>query len=68
LSDKGIAYTCNCPRFMHYHTCKHVVALGLHFEKVVVPERYSIEVTLAHNPNPSTTLTRAHSNPTSPLH
>ena len=30
---------------MHYHTCKHAVALGLHFEKITVPDRYSIEVT-----------------------
>ena len=30
---------------MHYHTCKHTIALGLHFGKVTVPDRYSLEVT-----------------------
>ena len=69
LLDKGLAYTCNCPRFMHYHTCKHSIALGLHFGKVTVPDQYSLEVTartpklelLNPNPNPSS------SNPNSPL-
>ena len=43
LLDVGLAFKCNCPRFMHYHTCKHALALSLHFEKVAVPLKFSVE-------------------------
>ena len=41
LCEASIAYTCNCPRFMHYHYCKHALAVGLHFGSVQVPLRFS---------------------------
>ena len=37
---------------MHYHTCKHAIALGLHFCEVTVPDRYSLEVTAYPSSNP----------------
>lgn len=33
LLQAGIAYTCSCPRFMHYYYCKHIIAFGLEQKK-----------------------------------
>ena len=40
LLEAGTAYTCTCPKFLHYHSCKHTVAFGLHNKCVKVPLRY----------------------------
>jgi len=40
LRDIGIAFTCSCPRFQHYHTCKHAVAIGVNKGMACVPLRY----------------------------
>ena len=37
LKDNGICFTCNCPRFNHYHYCKHSLAIGIHFGLTKVP-------------------------------
>ena len=41
LSDHGIKFTCSCPRFQHYHVCKHCLAWGIQFGGVKVPLRFS---------------------------
>ena len=41
LRAKGIAYTCTCPRFQHYHFCKHSLAAGIHFRVTTVPLRFN---------------------------
>lgn len=41
LQEKGIFYTCTCPEFLHYHSCKHVIALALHKGHMCVPVKYS---------------------------
>lgn len=41
LKEKGIVYTCTCPRYHHYHFCKHSLALGLKTGEVKVPLRFS---------------------------
>ena len=43
LRDNGIAFTCNCPRFNHYHYCKHALAAGVHFGQVQVPLQFNTE-------------------------
>ena len=40
LLEAGTAYTCTCPKFLHYHSCKHTIAFGLHNKCVKVPLRY----------------------------
>ena len=40
LRAQGITYMCSCPRFQHYHYCKHAIAAGLHFKTVKVPLRF----------------------------
>ena len=37
LRGVGILYTCTCPTFQHYFTCKHVLAVAVHNKQVVVP-------------------------------
>ena len=44
LKEVGIHYTCSCPRFNHYHVCKHVLAIALHFKQITVPTRFSCQV------------------------
>ena len=44
LRENGICFTCTCPQFNHYHSCKHSVALALHLNKIKVPVRYSTQV------------------------
>ena len=34
LKSSGIAYTCTCPRFNHYHTCKHSIMIGIRTSQV----------------------------------
>jgi len=29
LAKVGVIYKCNCPQFMHYHVCKHVIGVAL---------------------------------------
>jgi hypothetical protein len=41
LLEAGIAFTCNCPQFNHYFQCKHCLALGLFFQKIKVPDKFS---------------------------
>jgi hypothetical protein len=41
LAENGIKFTCTCPRFMHYHVCKHSLAWGIKFADVKVPLRFS---------------------------
>ena len=43
LKEVGIHYTCTCPRFNHYHVCKHVLAVALHFKQTTVPTRFSCQ-------------------------
>ena len=43
LAGVGIKFTCTCPRFGHYHVCKHVLAWGKMFADVKVPMRFSTE-------------------------
>ena len=40
LAAVGIPYLCTCPRFMHYHVCKHSIAYGLHTKMCKVPLRF----------------------------
>ena len=52
LAEAGMVYSCNCPRFMHYHTCKHVLALGM-YNKAVLPllPTFSLHLcTTSHTP------------------
>ena len=58
LLDVGLAFKCNCPRFMHYHTCKHALALSLHFEKVAVPLKFSVETAGKRNATAGASLSR----------
>ena len=44
LRENGICFTCTCPQFNHYHSCKHSVALALHLNKIKVPVRFSTQV------------------------
>ena len=30
-------FTCNCPPYLQYATCKHALGLGLHYKKLVAP-------------------------------
>lgn len=41
LAAEGILYTCNCPQFMHYHHCKHVIGYALYESDLQVPTHYS---------------------------
>ena len=34
-------YKCNCPQFMHYHQCKHVIGYALSESDVRVPTSHS---------------------------
>ena len=40
LRKMGITYMCSCPKFQHYHYCKHSIAAGLHFETIRVPLKF----------------------------
>ena len=44
LRENGICFTCSCPQFNHYYSCKHSVALALHLNKIKVPVRFSTQV------------------------
>mmetsp|Transcript_50228 Transcript_50228/g.107290 ORF Transcript_50228/g.107290 Transcript_50228/m.107290 type:complete len:97 (-) Transcript_50228:72-362(-) len=44
LSEAGIDYMCNCPRFMHYHKCKHVLAINVGLNDKKVPTKFSQKV------------------------
>jgi len=41
LREVGIAYTCTCEPFLHYHVCKHCLAFGLSEGDVELPMRFS---------------------------
>ena len=33
-------FTCNCPPYLQYATCKHALGLGLHYKKLVAPPQW----------------------------
>lgn len=41
LAYEGIGYTCTCPRFLHYHVCKHSLGAAMFFDKKAPPVHYS---------------------------
>jgi len=41
LKEIGIVFKCSCPRFQHYHFCKHSLAWGIHTGEVCVPLKFS---------------------------
>ena len=43
LHNNGIFYTCTCPRFQHYFTCKHVLFVAMHEKQVEVPTKFNTE-------------------------
>ena len=40
LKAAGITCLCSCPRFQHYHTCKHAIAWGLYTKAITVPLKF----------------------------
>ena len=41
LGEAGIMYMCSCPRFGHYHRCKHALAYALFKKESKVPTCFS---------------------------
>ena len=39
--EAGVMFECDCVSFFKQFCCKHVLALGLHLNEIVVPEKYN---------------------------